>query len=109
MTHTPGPWTVDACYLPTVVTIRNAGWDAICAISETSLYAYEDDEIHSLLLANARLIAAAPDLLAACTFMLDLLENMTTEQFANGADKAARVALRAAIARVHNITKEVRL
>jgi hypothetical protein len=49
--------------------------------------------------ANASLIAAAPDLLAACEFSLSELANMTTEEFSMGGDRHARECLVAAIAR----------
>lgn len=39
---------------------------------------------------NASLIAAAPDLLAACEYALDRLENITTEDFAKGGDADIR-------------------
>ena len=46
-----------------------------------------------------RIKAAAPDLLAACEFALDRLENMTTGEFSSGGDKEARELLAAAIAK----------
>lgn len=48
---------------------------------------------------NARLIAAAPDLLTAAQAMLAKLENLTTEQFERGGEKAEREMLAAAIAK----------
>lgn len=54
-THTPGPWSV-SCSGNDVENVSGAG---VCA-----LYADETAE------ANARLIAAAPDLLAAAEAML---------------------------------------
>ena len=47
--------------------------------------------------ANARLIAAAPDLLAACEAVMEALENMTTDNFSRGADKPCRDMMAAAI------------
>ncbi|RJQ46852.1 MAG: hypothetical protein C4534_02060 [Gaiellales bacterium] len=44
----------------------------------------------------ADLIAAAPQLLAAVQITLQLLDNLTTEEFSRGGDKPAREALQAA-------------
>jgi hypothetical protein len=48
---------------------------------------------------NARLIAAAPDLLAACKDALFVFENMTSFDWSRGGDKKVREIVRAAIAR----------
>jgi hypothetical protein len=48
---------------------------------------------------DARLIAAAPELLAACKESLARLDGMTTEEFSNGGDRAVRGLLAAAIAK----------
>jgi hypothetical protein len=52
MNHTPGPWNIAPCNM-----IESKGGDYICKID-----ASEGDDHH----ANARLIAAAPDLLEVC-------------------------------------------
>ena len=49
--------------------------------------------------ANAALIAAGPDMLAALKFCLSALVNMTTADFSRGADKPARDMAAAAIAK----------
>jgi hypothetical protein len=49
--------------------------------------------------ANARLIAAAPDLLMACKATLAGLKDMTTEAFARGEDRKYRDMLEDAIER----------
>jgi hypothetical protein len=53
--HTPGPWTANGHAV-------FAGEKKLC---DTDLYDLEES------LANARLMAAAPDLLDACRFVLD--------------------------------------
>ncbi len=65
MSHTPGPWEVDSAH----------GTDAVYVLSENHLIAHviahgdgTDDA------ANARLIAAAPDLLEACQAALEIAE-----------------------------------
>jgi len=59
-THTPGPWRFDEAEERVV----NSDHGAIA-----DLYARGNGD--SEMLPNARLIAAAPDLLAACRLMLD--------------------------------------
>jgi len=46
-------------------------------------------------------IAAAPTILEAAESLLARLENMTTEEFSRGEEKAEREAMRAAIALAH--------
>ena len=58
--HTPGPWSIDRAYGDCCVAGRDG--DRIAAVYG---YDYGEDE------ANAALIAAAPDLLAACQAVLD--------------------------------------
>lgn len=53
-------------------------------------------------LANARLFAAAPELLALAENLLVRLDNLTTQQFSIGGDKPEREALREIIARAKN-------
>lgn len=52
--------------------------------------------------ANARLIAAAPDLLEACQTALDGLAGMTTTQFSQGKDAPIREDLAEAIRKATN-------
>jgi hypothetical protein len=93
--HTPGPWTIS----------RDTG-------SKGERYIWMDgdyfgghaiatvhDKVPESAEANARLLAAAPDLLAALQAILETLDNMTTSQFQHGADKPARDLARAAIAK----------
>jgi len=79
-THTPGPWTASGCaivsnlaanfhhdYQTQVATIGTR-----CACEDgTELVAMQRGEVD----ANARLIAASPDLLTACESALALLTN----------------------------------
>jgi hypothetical protein len=53
----------------------------------------EDPEIE----ANARLIAAAPELLEACKAMVARFDTLTTEEFSKGGEKAEREKIIAAI------------
>ena len=86
--HTPGPWA----------------WDGGCLMSQQSYtavvlwYTSDDDGVHCRP-ADRPLIAAAPELLAACKAALALLANLTSEEFARGGDRPARMALADAIAR----------
>ena len=68
--HTPGPWTVGKGALADCVM---AG-DPPQVIAETWYAARKGSEIR----ANARLIAAAPDLLVACEAGLKALEAIVT-------------------------------
>ena len=66
MSHTPGPWTAHRC---------EHGWhigpqpDGVCTIHDNA-----DGSRMAEHTANARLIAAAPDLLAACNVARVALE-----------------------------------
>jgi hypothetical protein len=68
--HTPGPWKAYA-YLNGAFDIESespyAGASNYLVISSRNQHHSRDDEMH----ANAKLIAAAPDLLAVCRFFLD--------------------------------------
>ena len=98
MEHTPGPWEVDQKE-PWVI---NSGWGCIAEAyfgqvignnGQRKKVASGEAE------ANAHLIAAAPDLLEACTLALSTLDNITTEAFSKGEDKPTREALEQAIAK----------
>lgn len=87
--HTQGPWHVGMKPGPMVYGQKGA---QVADMRETLL----DRDEH---IANVRLIAAAPDLLAACQFALDCAINprSMTEAYATHKDIVA--ALRAAIAK----------
>lgn len=65
-THTPGPWRADGA-----VRVQGDGYD-ICRLCTIPIH---KDEASAL--ANARLIAAAPDLLEACWRAADYFHNFT--------------------------------
>jgi ABC-type branched-subunit amino acid transport system substrate-binding protein len=63
--HTPGPWTTDG-------SAHSGDLDVISPAGRITLIDCEfSDESEDVLTANARLIAAAPDLLAALMDVLD--------------------------------------
>lgn len=70
--HTPGPWTTKRAQLPVDGAFDHAiiasGTVIAEAFGRSGVTIYHDSE------ANARLIAAAPDLLAACRQALASLE-----------------------------------
>jgi hypothetical protein len=87
--HTPGPWAIDGCgSLGTLDVIYGSG--------RITMMDCENDEINDgELFANARLIAAAPDLLAA-------LQDIVQASNANDGDSLMN-AIQAAIACVNNL------
>ena len=88
--HTPGPWAV---YLPEHdVTARDEDADRTITVALMS-----SDESEEICEANARLIAAAPDLLEAA---IDLVQQVAAYDRLHGKDSCAidPDALRAAIA-----------
>lgn len=104
--HTPGPWAANGCR-----TNRSRGHDVIMVGSVTHpgnwiaeawepLPVGNDDDRIAIQHANARLIASAPDLLAACQRVLRAIEWGTTADRMDSAEQAE--LLRAAIARATN-------
>ena len=61
--HTPGPWTAKIYERHHVVVIHSGAWDEVATVD---LAAMPDAE------ADARLIAAAPDLLALLEKLIDI-------------------------------------
>lgn len=85
MKHTPGPWTaIDSIVVTTFETHGFATWLANCAVGGESL----DQK-----LANARLVATAPELLTALQETLALLETFSPQGAA--VDKARAVIAKA--------------
>lgn len=70
----------------------------ICAVE----YPYGDEYGKRV---NARLFAAAPAMYSALELALDALNKMTTDEFANGADKPVREAIAAALATARGESK----
>ena len=97
MAHTQGPWHQPMRYSP------EDGCDIPCgaieAAGERIIVASFVDVTAKEWAANAKLITAAPDLLAACQMAADLMENLTTGEFLVGADTVVCRTLRAAIAK----------
>lgn len=95
--HTPGPWGRNikpASRYPIIFAGRNTH------VAQVITRGLPENECE----ANADLIAAAPELLAACQTTLDSLANMTGEDFSNGADRILRAALSAVIAKAEGTT-----
>jgi hypothetical protein len=83
-THTPGPWSVSNG-LPTVWA--NNGERQIADCDKGPLRSAGED------LANARLIASAPELLAALIEMLDASERPVNERWLLNVRSHARAAI----------------
>lgn len=80
--HTPGPWNV-AYYGYTERPVIKHGSQSIADVRGCEL---DDTTTHSL--ANARLIAAAPDLLAALKLALPCVEYAEIETASKGQNEA---------------------
>ena len=101
--HTPGPWNVD-----------DLGDESFCetnhkyGIGSPNSPCYRLAKIEGLgetALANARLIAAAPDLLAACKAAKGVLDQWGPERWGHTLE-LLHAKLSAAIARAEATTKE---
>lgn len=83
--HTPGPWELawdEGTWIQTegdpyghgVMHVADArGWGHLTGTNSCNM---DDDTAFAIQCANARLIAAAPDLLAACEAALDALNEL---------------------------------
>ena len=106
--HTPGPWHI-AVVEPRTLGMKhqvrvyaNAGMD--CHVA--NCFGPNPDrviDIDKIARANARLIAAAPDLLFAARAFMTALETMTSEDFSLGADKPFREQLSTAITKATEV------
>jgi hypothetical protein len=98
--HTPGPWVLEKAV---GTDDMDCGWSVLPVIVDYNYrgeicHLYDSEHIHGITNderdSNARLIAAAPDLLEACmAYIADREESGCT------ADSAAVKAMRAAIAK----------
>ena len=93
MKHTPGPWVFNES-IPRTVTAPKEGYITrhICDMDASTMSALEQN-------ANARLIAAAPELLDALVDLLPLAEFGAAEQSPPYADDSLLESARAAIAK----------
>lgn len=95
MSHTPAPWKIDAAHSTRVLLINDAKGYAIGEIVDTRNPA------------NAKLIAAAPDLLEALCTALPFVEDHADDHATSGVYKSGAVAravaqIRAAIEQATN-------
>jgi len=90
--HTPGPWTIDDTreYLDKACVRHNG--IVVCSFLDRCGFAKEGK-------ANARLIAAAPDLLEACKRLLAVVEQLTLDSPLISDGHTAAKHARAAIAK----------
>jgi hypothetical protein len=103
-THTPGPWNIihrtqtDGTIWIQGPTTDESGWREVCSLP------YWPSRNRELEAANARLIAAAPDLLAALQAAEAVVENFTLGAQGDddpdfGGEFATLAQIRAAIAK----------
>jgi len=95
MSHTPAPWKIDGAHSTRVLLINDAKGHAIGEIVDTRNPA------------NAKLIAAAPDLLEALLTALPYVEDHANDHAQSGVYKSGAVAravaqIRAAIEQATN-------
>jgi hypothetical protein len=95
MSHTPAPWKIDGAHSTRVLLINDAKGHAIGEIVDTRNPA------------NAKLIAAAPDLLEALCTALPFVEDHAEDHATSGVYKSGAVAravaqIRAAIEQATN-------
>lgn len=100
-THTPGPWVLQFNKYATGATVRSGttgmpiAWCSAAAVQPERNHALEQHEAT----ANARLIAAAPDLLTALTDLLARDEFDARVRGVSERRKPAEDAARAALAK----------
>lgn len=101
--HTPGPWQAGRPDMRTIVDGVPSKWiygpeveggDGYLAVASGRASSDWDE-----VMANARLIAAAPDLLAACETVLTKLDYIVNLWGAEGVTRTIQDQLRAAVAK----------
>jgi hypothetical protein len=92
--HTPGPWTYEGDHTHRQFNIRMLGRDAqhICTVNNLPPHVLANRE-QSTAEANARLIAAAPDLLAALVELDAWAMNESGADYPNGTFEVVRAAI----------------
>ena len=94
MTYTPGPWKQKKTVIGDdydIAIVANDG-DKVSLIAEVYKVVNQSGRKADVK-ANARLIAAAPEMLEVCQFALKKLNRMTTDEFSKGGDKEIREKL----------------
>jgi hypothetical protein len=89
--HTPGPWVIDDSNPNLVARLVNGVYEYVCAVEPSSFSNRECNQEQEE--ADARLIAAAPDLLEALKMAMLDWENMRVVPPASRPHKAARAAI----------------
>jgi hypothetical protein len=106
--HTPGPWQVMNDYDGATIVVANVDGETFSDGTSTFSYDFvcdtygdgdDDSRSKAVAIANARLIAAAPDMLAALKAMDAALCDGFGTQAARMAGRKALIAVRAAIAK----------
>jgi hypothetical protein len=88
--HTPGPWTGYKCIEPSRAwTINASPKNVVCGISGGAMIDKSDEELE----ANARLIAAAPDLLDALRCCLAMIEGEGLDELHGDLAEVVRAAI----------------
>lgn len=99
--HTPGPWECSGGYVQSATKSKPSGAPLCIAdpfVDESFMSDHEAD-------ANARLIAAAPELLEVCKAMLPIFEAFTQDELSVTTVDEAIALLPAVRAAIHEATK----
>ena len=80
MKHTSGPWKTDDSEFPAVGSVLDTNDEQICQTSERKEYAPDRSKQVEIRNANARLIAASPDLLEALKEYVEGYEGSRAER-----------------------------
>ena len=72
--HTPGPWKASRRYADTIVIEGDGGYRHIVGVGADEITESGGEEMSAEQEANARLIAAAPELLAALERLTDVTQ-----------------------------------